>query len=173
MIGYPYGQMPVQHRMMFDGFGNPLGRCRLIAFPLPRRTMPMVPRVRLRFNFGAPGFAAVPPAVRAPVAQQQMLYDGLGNPVGIFPFLAPLVAKVLPLAAKALPFLSNLLPGASPAPPPPPTIPSPTVHLVQPGPRFVRPACPPPTMEQCRLLYPAPVPPPARRRRLRVLVKAR
>ena len=167
------GQMPVQHRMMFDGFGNPLGRCRLIAFPIRRRVMPMVPmvpRMRLRFNFGEPGFAAAPSAFGAPVAQSQMLYDGLGNPVGL-PFiaaLAPLAAKVLPLAAKFLPsILPGLLPGGPPAAPPA-TIPSPTVQVVQPGPPVVPPACPPPTMEQCRLLYPIPMAPPARVRRPRV-----
>ena len=46
----------------------------------------------------------------------QVLYDGLGNPVGLFPLLtalAPLAAKVLPgLAAKVLPGLAQrFLPG--------------------------------------------------------------
>jgi hypothetical protein len=173
MIGYPYGQMPIQHRMIFDGFGNPLGRCRLIAFPVPRRAMPMVPRMRLRFNFGEPEFAAVPPAFGAPVAQQQMLYDGLGNPVGIFPLIAALAAKVLPLAAQALPaILPGLRPRAPPAAPSA-TIPSPIVQMVQPSPTVVRPDCPPPTMEQCRQLYPTPVAPPVRRRRPRVIVRGR
>jgi hypothetical protein len=45
----------------------------------------------------------------------QILYDGLGNPVGLFPLLtalAPLAAKVLPrLAQRFLPGLAQRLPG--------------------------------------------------------------
>jgi hypothetical protein len=48
-------------------------------------------------------------------AGSQVLYDGLGNPVGLFPLLtalAPLAAKVLPVAAKVLPGLAQkVLPG--------------------------------------------------------------
>src|SRR5215475_10298772 len=44
----------------------------------------------------------------------QVLYDGLGNPVGLFPLLtalAPLAAKVLPgLAQRFLPAISQALP---------------------------------------------------------------
>ncbi len=56
----------------------------------------------------------------------QVVYDRLGNPVGIAPLLAmlaPLAAKVLPaiatkvapLVTKVLPMVGNLFPGASPA----------------------------------------------------------
>lgn len=59
----------------------------------------------------------------------QVVYDGLGNPVGIFPLLAklaPLAAKllpaiatkVLPVITNVLPAISNFLPGAAPAPSP-------------------------------------------------------
>src|SRR5262249_50475402 len=63
----------------------------------------------------------------------QVVYDGLGNPVGIAPLLAmlaPLAAKVLPAIAtkvlpavtKVLPAITNFLPGAAPAAmPQPPT----------------------------------------------------
>lgn len=48
-------------------------------------------------------------------AASQVLYDGLGNPVGIFPLLtalAPLAAKVLPhIASKVLPKIAQRLPG--------------------------------------------------------------
>src|SRR5215510_6512943 len=63
--------------------------------------------------------------------QGQVVYDGLGNPVGIAPLLAmlaPLAAKVLPVIAdkvlpvvsKILPAISNILPGAAPEAPQPP-----------------------------------------------------
>lgn len=38
------------------------------------------------------------------VGESQMLYDGLGNPVGIFPFLP----KIAALASKALPAISSI-----------------------------------------------------------------
>src|SRR5262245_58610014 len=59
-------------------------------------------------------------------AAGQVVYDGLGNPVGIFPLLAklaPLAAKVLPVITQALPVISSLLPGAAPAPAPAPPAP--------------------------------------------------
>jgi hypothetical protein len=64
----------------------------------------------------------------------QVVYDGLGNPVGLFPLLAklaPLAAKVLPAIAtkvlpaitkvlpsltRSLPMVSNFFPGAAPSP---------------------------------------------------------
>src|SRR5262245_13384080 len=60
-------------------------------------------------------------------AAGQVVYDGLGNPVGIVPLLAmlaPLAAKVLPaIATKLLPMITQVLPaissifhGAVPAP---------------------------------------------------------
>jgi hypothetical protein len=66
--------------------------------------------------------------------QGQVVYDGLGNPVGIAPLLAmlaPLAAKVLPVIAdkvlpmvsKILPEISNILPGAEQAPTPQPQAP--------------------------------------------------
>jgi hypothetical protein len=200
MIGYPYGQFPAPTRIPTDGFGYPCGRCRLIAataLPFgPRLFRPIwrprvVPRLRLRLNFGEPGFGALAP----PVAQQ-MVYDGLGNPIGAFPFLpaiAALAAKVLPVAAqalpmitKALPAVTSLLPGLIPPSPPgfpaPPTIPSPTVSVVAPGPAPLPPLpppCPPPTMEECRRLFPLPPPPmplppaPIRRRRRPRIVRLR
>jgi hypothetical protein len=205
MIGYPYGQFPSPSRIPNDGFGYP-HRCRLIAataLPFGPRLLPRVwrprvfPRVRLRFNFGEPAFGAVPLPAAAPV-RQQMLYDGLGNPLGIAPIIpaiAALAAKIVPLAAKALPLISKALPTASqvlpalaptaiPASPPgapaPPTIPSPTVRIVEPGPMPApAPACPPPTIEQCRQLYPLPPPPmpfpgvPMRRRRRPRIVRLR
>jgi hypothetical protein len=206
MIGYPYGQFPAPSRIPSDGFGYPYGRCRLIALPAlpfgPRlfrrvwrpRTFP---RVRLRFNFGEPGFGALPPPAAAPVAQQ-MVYDGLGNPLGIFPFfpaIAALAAKVLPIAAQALPLISKVLPmagkvlpgllpggiplpGPAPGAPAPPTVASPIVRIVTPGPLPMPPPpppCLPPTMEECRRLYPIPPPAmpfpgaPIRRRRPRIV----
>jgi hypothetical protein len=41
------------------------------------------------------------------------MYDGLGNPVGFLPALAPLALKALPFASKALPFASKALPHVS------------------------------------------------------------
>src|SRR5215510_12394689 len=77
--------------------------------------------------------------------QGQVVYDGLGNPVGIAPLLAmlaPLAAKVLPVIAdkvlpmvsKILPEISNILPGAEQAPtqqpqPPPPQQPQPPTAM--------------------------------------------
>jgi len=79
--------------------------------------------------------------------QGQVVYDGLGNPVGIAPLLAmlaPLAAKVLPVIAdkvlpvvsKILPAISNILPGAEQAPTPQPQPPT-----------AMSPAPAPPTME--------------------------
>jgi hypothetical protein len=43
----------------------------------------------------------------------QTVYDGLGNPVGIFPFI-PLIAKALPaIAQTVLPAISKILPKAA------------------------------------------------------------
>lgn len=50
--------------------------------------------------------------------QGQVVYDGLGNPVGIAPLLAmlaPLAAKVLPTIAQALPGISSILTSVAPA----------------------------------------------------------
>jgi hypothetical protein len=73
----------------------------------------------------------------------QVVYDGLGNPVGIAPLLAmlaplaakvlpaiadkvlPVITKVLPAITQALPGISNILPGAAPAAPQPPAAMSP------------------------------------------------
>ncbi len=77
-----------------------------------------------------------------------VVYDGLGNPVGAFPFLAALA----PLAAKILPMVSSILPGLAPAsssaPPPspapsepPPPIPPP-VALPYPPPPSALPSQP-------------------------------
>jgi hypothetical protein len=181
MIGYPYGQAP------FDGYGNAFGRCRFLAIPLRRRVFPMrrFPRVRLAFRFGDPGFGAMPPAGAAP--GQQVIYDGLGNPVGLIPAIAAIAAKVLPIAVKALPFITKALPAITqvlpalaplPAPTPgapaPPTVPSPTVQVVTPQTavriRPLRP-CPPPTMEERRRLYPPPPPRISRRRRIIMRVR--
>lgn len=186
MIGHPYGYGP----------------CRLVALPLRRRVLPMrrFPRVRLAFRFGDPGFGAMPPVSPAP--GQQVVYDGLGNPLGIFPAIpaiAAIAAKVLPIAAKALPLITKALPTITqaasalpalipqvasalpalmplPAPTPgvpaPPTVPSPTVQVVTPRAALrIRPpqACLPPTMEECRRLYP---PPPITRRR-RIVMRVR
>jgi hypothetical protein len=184
MIGYrPH------HGISDIAFGTPLGRCRFVALPfgrpvLYRRTYP---RIRLGLRFGEPELSAWP--VAAPVMPQQMLHDGLGNPLGIFPFIpaiASIAAKVLPLAAKVLP---SILPAPTPGAPAPPTVASPTVQAVVPGPipplpfpplpipplpiaPFLRRRCPPPTMEECRRLYPPPapvVPTPLRRRRPRIV----
>jgi hypothetical protein len=64
----------------------------------------------------------------------QVVYDGLGNPVGLFPLLAklaplaakvlpaivpkvlPAITKVLPSITRALPMVSNFFPGAAPSP---------------------------------------------------------
>jgi hypothetical protein len=179
MIGYPYAQP--QYRMADIAFGTPLGRCRLVALPLGRRVFyPRIyPRIRLGLRFGEPELSAWP--VAAPVIPQQMLHDGLGNPLGIFPFIpaiASIAAKVLPIAAKVLPSVMRL-PAPSPGAPAPPTVASPTVQAVVPGPiaplpiaPLFRRRCPPPTMEECRRLYPPPAPVmPAllRRRRPRIV----
>jgi hypothetical protein len=182
MIGYPYAQP--YHRMSDIAFGTPFGRCRLVALPFGRPVLyrRIYPRIRLGLRFGEPELSAWP--VAAPVTPQQMLHDGLGNPLGIFPFIpaiASIAAKVLPLAAKVLP---SILPAPTPGAPAPPTVPSPTVKAVVPGPipplpipplpiaPFLRRRCPPPTMEECRRLYPPPapvVPTPLRRRRPRIV----
>jgi hypothetical protein len=84
----------------------------------------------------------------------QVLYDGLGNPVGLFPLLtalAPLAAKVLPAIAgkilpkvaqrfmpmisQALPAITSIFNGAPPAQGPPPMPDQPAVPtLGPPGP---------------------------------------
>jgi hypothetical protein len=46
------------------------------------------------------------------VGESQMLYDGLGNPVGMFPALAALAAKALPMASSIIgkiPGVGNLI----------------------------------------------------------------
>jgi hypothetical protein len=52
----------------------------------------------------------------------EVVYDGLGNPVGAFPFLAalaPLAAKILPMAANLLPMLAPSRPSSPPPASPP------------------------------------------------------
>jgi hypothetical protein len=93
--------------------------------------------------------------------QGQVVYDGLGNPVGIAPLLAmlaPLAAKVLPMIAdkvlpvvsKILPAISNILPGAEqaptpqPQPPPAPQPQPPTAMSPAPAPPMMEPPVPMP-----------------------------
>jgi hypothetical protein len=84
----------------------------------------------------------------------QVVYDGLGNPVGIFPLLAklaPLAAKLLPAIAtkvlpaitQAFPAVSSILPGAAP-PPPAAMAPAPPDPQFAPPPPYQ--AAPPPMM---------------------------
>ncbi len=91
----------------------------------------------------------------------EVLYDGLGNPLGL-PFiaaLAPLAAKILPIASSLLPMLAPSQPSApAPASLPPPSPPAP---LEPPPP----PATPPPTVvmrETTPPVTPFPAPGPAR-----------
>src|SRR5437867_2681191 len=56
------------------------------------------------------------------IGEGQVVYDGLGNPVGFLPFIpaiASLAARALPAVASALPGVTNLvrglLPGGAPA----------------------------------------------------------
>lgn len=41
----------------------------------------------------------------------EVVYDGLGNPVGLLPFLPAIASALLPLAAKALPAVAGAIPG--------------------------------------------------------------
>jgi hypothetical protein len=80
-------------------------------------------------------------------ADAQVVYDGLGNPVGFLPILAkllPLAAQVLPSVlpaiGKIIPGLSSLLPGSSSAPPEQPAAPPaaapPAMPAAPPPPQF-------------------------------------
>lgn len=43
-------------------------------------------------------------------AEGQVIYDGLGNPVGALPFLLPFIPKIAALAAKAIPAITQAIP---------------------------------------------------------------
>jgi hypothetical protein len=62
----------------------------------------------------------------------QVIYDGLGNPVGL-PFLAPIAAALAPMAEK---IVGGLLSPPRPPqpPPPPPPAPAPAALAPMPGP---------------------------------------
>lgn len=48
----------------------------------------------------------------------EVVYDGLGNPVGLLPALLPLITSALPaLLPKITGLISNLAPGGAPRPP--------------------------------------------------------
>jgi len=63
-----------------------------------------------RFAYG--GHYGAYPGVPPGFGEVQMVYDRLGNPVGAFPLIAALGAKLLPFALKALPAIKGLLPMA-------------------------------------------------------------
>jgi hypothetical protein len=104
-------------------------------------------------------------------APAQIIYDGLGNPVGVLPFLAalkPLAAKLLPtLATKAGGLLKGLLPqitsalplmtggGAAPQPVPGQTVTPAPEAAVGPAPPMLTPMAPPQAMPAA---VPAPEP---------------
>jgi hypothetical protein len=93
----------------------------------------------------------------------ETVYDGLGNPVGVLPFI-PLIAKALPaIAQTVLPAISKILPKAASiltppppgdeGPPPPPT-------------ERVGPIAPPPGAGPSTVVAPGPQGPVVMRRRL-------
>jgi hypothetical protein len=69
---------------------------------------------------------AEPPLEEAPDLSEyemgQVVYDGLGNPVGLLPALLPLIASALPAISSAIPkiasVVSSLVPSAGAAPMP-------------------------------------------------------
>lgn len=74
------------------------------------------------------------------VGESQMLYDGLGNPVGLFPAIAALAAKALPIAASIagkIPGVGKIFGGGRPRLPPgrsPLPLPVPIPRQGMPGP---------------------------------------
>jgi hypothetical protein len=105
-------------------------------------------------------------------AAGQVVYDGLGNPVGIAPLLAmlaPLAAKVLPAIAtkvlpaitKALPAISSILPGAAAGPPQAPPVmsqPQPPGAMPPPESPFPPPPAPVQAPAPPMMATPAPMP---------------
>src|SRR5262245_38126404 len=150
-----YGEVQV----VYDGLGNPVGIIPLLAklaplavkaagaiLPALTKALPAVTQALPQFTQALPAitsfFPSAPPSgLGAPVVssrvpqfgEARVVYDGLGNPVGILPLLtalAPLAAKavgtVLPAITKVLPSISSLFPGAAapaPQPVPPPVAP--------------------------------------------------
>jgi|SRR5215468_5755710 len=84
------------------------------------------------------------------IGESQMLYDGLGNPVGLFPAIAALAAKALPFASKIpgvgslinrIPLVGQILGGGGPGLP---GMPRPPLPVPIPFPRPGMPAPPRP-----------------------------
>lgn len=126
---------------------------------------------------------------RGPIVQGRMLYDGLGNPVGILPFiaaLAPLAAKLVTALPAIVGKAATLLPkiatvAASLGPRPAPASPMPVVTVAPapppspaPPPPVVAPAVPPEATQIVHVPMRAPngaivmVPRRLRRRRVRM-----
>ena len=80
-------------------------------------------------------------------SEAQVVYDGFGNPLGAFPFLAALA----PFAAKLLPAVTKILPGilsppTQPQPVAPPPLPPPTVIAPEPPPTITQVPIPTPLL---------------------------
>jgi hypothetical protein len=103
-------------------------------------------------TYGYSGYGyAEPPFEEAPDLSEyemgEVVYDGLGNPVGLLPALLPMIASALPAIASALPqvtkVVSSLLPSGGGMPVPAPIVPSPIGPVPVPIPMPAAPYAPP------------------------------
>jgi hypothetical protein len=131
-------------QMVYDGFGNPIGMVPPAAiikgaqiarkifslFRRRRRGRPpapqpiMMPPSPAMMPASAPAMVAPPPMMTpesmppAEAPMGQVVYDGLGNPVGIVPIpraLAPMAARAIPAVARAIPGITRV-PSRTPRP---------------------------------------------------------
>jgi hypothetical protein len=141
-----FGEFPEQigeGQVVYDGFGNPVGLLPAllpVASALvpaaaglvrglfrrrrrrpPSAPQPMVPPPPVMVAPPPPTPAMMPesvPAEETPMGQ--VVYDGLGNPVGIAPFIpaiASLASRALPAVARAIPAVARALPAVARAAP--------------------------------------------------------
>jgi hypothetical protein len=142
-----FGEFPEQigeGQVVYDGFGNPVGLAPALL-PIASALAPaaaglfrgLFRRRRRRPPPGPPPMVAPPPVMMAPPplttamtpesvpAEEppmgQIVYDGLGNPVGFAPFtsaIRSLAARAIPAIARAAPgvqsLVRGLLPGGAP-----------------------------------------------------------
>ena len=104
-------------QVVYDGLGNPVGMMPGL-FDSLKNIIGSLPIVgNLMSNLMPGGAPAMPaPAVpAAPASLGQVVYDGLGNPVGMLPGLFDPIRSVVSNIPIVGGLVSNLLPGSSPA----------------------------------------------------------
>jgi hypothetical protein len=169
-----FAQVPEQFaegQVVYDGFGNPVGFLPFIPkiASLATKVLPLFQSLFRRRSPAAPASMPMlppapfmtppsPPAVTmpegAPAAEATMgevIYDGLGNPVGFLPFIPkiaslatsaiPAIARAIPGIARAIPGVQSLVPGVFPGGAPAP-MPGAMPAFGPFGPTLVRPPLP-------------------------------